>query len=96
MDLSNYEKVYCEECKHEFKPKLKTKHHPGRIEENYLQCPECKKKYITHVTDEWCRKEQREIKKLNNKKIKKQQKLNYRMNKLKETITAEYNKEKQI
>lgn len=64
------------------------KPHPGKIIESYFKCPSCDTKYITHVTDEWARKEQCKIKKLNEEKLKRQNKLSFHIAGLKNKIAS--------
>lgn len=88
MDVSEVEHVECDECKEAFKIRLIEKPHPGKVIETYFKCPACDEKYITHVTDDWARKEQRRIKKLNEEKIKRQNNLSVHMAKLKAKIAS--------
>lgn len=81
--MSDGNLVQCDNCSEVFKIHLKEKHHPGNIIESYFKCPECGEKYITHVTDQWARKEQQDIKKMNDGLIKRKTKLSTHMDKLK-------------
>lgn len=60
--------IYCDDCSHEFRIKLRKKKHNFTIEENYFVCPKCKKKYTAFVTDLQCRKLIKEIEKAREKK----------------------------
>lgn len=88
MDVSEVEYVECDYCKEAFNIKLIEKPHPKKVIETYFKCPSCDTKYITHVTDEWARREQRKIKKLNEERIKRQNNLSMHMAKLKEKVAS--------
>lgn len=53
--------VTCDNCSEDFKIKLRIKKHGVAIQESYFTCPHCKAKYIAFVTDQECRKMQRDI-----------------------------------
>lgn len=81
--MSDSEKVQCDHCDELFKIHLKEKHHPSKVIESYFKCPSCGEKYITHVTDDWARKEQQAIKKLNDERLRRKSKLANHMDRLK-------------
>lgn len=80
------QKEPCNECSKSVPIKLKTRKHPGGIEENYIRCPHCKTEFISHVTDQWARKEQQEIKRLNEEYWNRRNKLSFRLAALKNNI----------
>lgn len=88
MDISEVEHVECDSCNESFIIKLIEKSHPGKVIESYFKCPSCDEKYITHVTDEWVRKEQEKIKELNEEKIRRQNNLSMHMAGLKDKIAS--------
>lgn len=88
MDVTGVEDVQCDNCNEPFKIRLIEKPHPGKIIESYFKCPSCDTKYTTHVTDDWARKEQRKIKKINNEKIKRQNNLSVHLAGLKDKIAS--------
>jgi len=80
------ELVQCDECKKPMAVNLNERKHPGGIIEVYIQCPHCKEEYISYVTDEWARREQKEVTKAHEKYMKKRQNLSVHMEKLKSKI----------
>ena len=72
----------CDKCGEMFKVTVKEKHHPGKAIETYFRCTHCKHKYLVHFTDEWCRQEQKEIKRLNDEMHRRRSKLLNRMDSL--------------
>ncbi|NBI08236.1 hypothetical protein [Senegalia massiliensis] len=47
--------VICDECKKEFKIKLRVRILKEDIEEEYFICPQCKAEYRVNLTNEKCR-----------------------------------------
>lgn len=81
--MTKPEEVQCEECDEIFKIHLIEKPHPNKIIETYFTCPNCKEKYITHVTDQWARQEQKKIKKLHEEYWQRRNKLSVHLDRLK-------------
>lgn len=81
--MTKPEEVQCDHCDVVFKIRLIEKPHPGKVIETYFKCPACDEKYITHVTDDWARQEQRRIKRLNDELIKRKGQLQVHIDKLK-------------
>lgn len=45
-------KVYCDECKKEFRIKIRTQKIKDDIERVYFVCPKCKKEYTAYYTND--------------------------------------------
>lgn len=88
MGISDVTEVECDNCDEAFKIKLIERPYPGKIIKSYFKSLSCDTKYITHVTDEWARKKQRKIKKLNEEKLKRQNKLSFHIARLKNKIAS--------
>lgn len=80
------QRVKCDKCSDIFKITLVTTQLPNEVEKNYFTCPTCKEEYITHVTDRWARKEQKEIRAINEKLNKRKRRLQSHMEELKNQI----------
>lgn len=89
MDVSEVSDVKCDECDEVFKIRLIEKPHPGKIIETFFRCPCCKHKYVSFVTDEWARQEQRKIAKLHDELIKRKGRLGIRVDQLKKQIASQ-------
>ncbi len=82
------EQYPCDKCGEPVPVKLKIRKYPGNIEENYIQCPSCKEEYTSFVTDDWARREQKEVRKLHERYTKKRSRLSVHMEKLKQQIAS--------
>ena len=60
----------CDECKHDFNIKLRTKTHNYTTKETYFICPNCKHKYIVSILNPDCKRLQNQINKLRQTKNK--------------------------
>lgn len=80
--MSNKTQVQCDDCSKLFNIRLIEKHYPNKVIKSYFTCPYCNHKYLVHFTDEWCRQEQKEIKRLNAEMHRRRSKLLNRMDQL--------------
>ena len=80
--LSNKIQVQCDDCESLFYIKLIEKPFPNKVIKTYFHCPDCKREYLVHYTDEWCRQEQKEIKHLNDERLRRRSRLLNRMDQL--------------
>ncbi len=87
METQKENLVICDYCEEEFEIKLKERKHPKGIIETYFNCPHCKEKYISFVTDVKARQLQAEMNKLRDKFYSIQKELYKRSNRLKGKIT---------
>ena len=55
--------IYCNECKYEFEPKVRTKHIENDVEEVFFNCPECHERYTAYYLNDKIKKLQKQIKK---------------------------------
>lgn len=80
--MSDCNKVQCDNCKGLFRIKLIEKPYSDNIIKTCFTCPHCNNEYLVHFTDEWCRQEQKEIKRLNDEMHRRRSKLLNRMEQL--------------
>lgn len=55
--------IYCNECKYEFEPKIRTKHIENDVEEVFFNCPECHERYTAYYLNDEAKEIQKLIKK---------------------------------
>lgn len=82
----------CSNCSKMTVIQFKEKHYSDTIRETYFVCNHCKKRYTTFVTDKEVRSKQKRIKQLTgadttNERVKLQEEVNQRMDKLKRELT---------
>lgn len=80
--MSHRNEVQCDDCAELFNIRLIEKAYSNKVIKTYFKCPYCKKEYLVHYTDEWCRQEQIEIKRLNDEMHRRRSKLLNRMDQL--------------
>lgn len=56
--------IYCDKCKHEFTPDLKTRNRGVAVRETYFRCPKCRAHYTAFFTNQEARRLQRVIQNL--------------------------------
>lgn len=84
--------VYCNECKHEFEIKVRTKHIKDDIEEVFFNCPNCHERYTSYYTNDKIKGLQKQVHLTmpkRNGKTALMNKIKEEMNKLEESIDTQ-------
>lgn len=73
--MDNQNITRCDDCHKEFLIVLQDRMHAAQTTEHYFTCPHCQTDYTAYVTDPYILKEQKELRKLNEKYLKKKSEL---------------------
>ena len=55
--------IYCNKCKYEFEPKVRTKYIEDDIEEVFFNCPDCNERYTSYYANDKIRTLQHDMRK---------------------------------
>lgn len=81
--MDNQNITRCDDCHKEFLIVLQDRKHVAQTTEHYFTCPHCQTDYTAYVTDPFILKEQKELRKLNERYLKKKSALSTYMQKKK-------------
>lgn len=81
--MGNENITNCDGCKKDFLIVMQDRTHAAQTTEHYFTCPHCQTDYTAYVTDPFILKEQKELRKLNERYLKKKSALSVYMQKKK-------------